>query len=341
MNKVTVLMAFYNEDPNYVRINIDSILNQTYKNFKFLIISDNPSNNVLNSLAKDYEKEDDRICFLQNEVNLGIPGAKNRGLKVCETEYIAISDADDWFHPERLEKQVNYLDAHPDVMVIGSYGRIIDKEGKPIGEALRSGDDKLLKTMLPFQQPIFHPVMMFRRVINGTPVMYDESMKISLDYEICVRLSDFKFYNIPEFLFDYRISSGQTSQVYSDKYIYYDGPVRKKALRKFYRGVSEIELDAFVSMYYGTSMTKEELKTAYLFINNLYHNNIDNKEVYLDYVMKYFISLYYASLRRNTSFTTSLINLIKLINDINSNRYSGFFYISSRICKKVFGRFLI
>ena len=320
-------MAFYNEDPNYVAINIESILNQTYKDFDYLIISDNPANETLNSLAKEYASRDSRIIFHQNETNMGIPGAKNFGLRMCKTEYIAISDADDFSHPERLEKQIAYLDLHPEVVAIGSYARIMDKTGRIIGEMHTSDDDKQLKTMLPFDQPIYHPVMTYRRIVNGKPVMYDENMRISLDYELCVKLSDYKFYNLPEYLLDYRLSPNQTTQIYRDKYIYYDSPVRKKALNKMYYGVSKEEEDAFISLYYGVKMNRDEQKIAHRFIKNLYYNNINNEKVYIDKAVDFLVQTYVSSIKRQTSLIYAFKEFLQLKKEIDHNSYSGLVFI--------------
>lgn len=312
--KLSVIMAFYNERPSYVKTNIESILNQTYKDFKFIIVSDNPQNEDLNSIATIYAKRDNRIIFIKNEKNLGIPKTKNRALALCETEYIAISDADDYSHPERLSKQIAYLDSHKDVTAIGCYARLIDEDGKIVGEAHTAPDDKSLKTMLPFQQPIYHPAMVFRRIVDGKKVLYDENMKISLDYELCVSLSDGKFHNIPEYLLDYRLSPGQTSQVYKDEYIVYDSPVRTRALKKFYYGLNDAEIHAFIQMYYNQKMTKSEILLAESFIGNLYINNKENTSVCIKKAIDYLINSYFYCLRHNSSIGFTFERIIYLYN---------------------------
>lgn len=318
--KLTALMVFYNENPSFVKIQIESILNQTYRHFKFIIVSDNPNNIVLNNLASNYAEKDHRITFIVNEKNLGIPKAKNVGLKFCNSEFIAISDADDYCYPERFEKQVAYLESHPDVAVVGSYALIMDEKERIIGEMHTSSDDKYLKTMMPFEQPIYHPSMTYRRVINGRPVRYNEEMKISLDYELCLQFSDHIMANIPEYLINYRHSSHQTTQIHKEKYIIYDAPVRKRALCKYYNGITDKDFNAFVKMYYKTKVGKKGIEEVGTFIKNFYLNNLSNKKVYLKPALCFILLKYLKFLFANGSFLYSLSRFLK-INNFLGNKY--------------------
>ncbi len=104
MKKLTCLMTTYNENGIILETAINSILNQTYQNFDFLIIVDNPDNSEIISVLEDYSKKDNRIRYIINKKNMGLPMALNKGIDMIRTKYIARMDADDIALPERFEK---------------------------------------------------------------------------------------------------------------------------------------------------------------------------------------------------------------------------------------------
>jgi len=114
--KVTVLMPVYNGE-KYLNEAIDSILGQTFKDFKFLIINDGSTDGTADIL-KSYK--DSRIKVTNNEKNIGLTKSLNKGLKMAKSEYIARMDADDISLPTRLQKQVEFMDSHPKVGVCGT-----------------------------------------------------------------------------------------------------------------------------------------------------------------------------------------------------------------------------
>lgn len=109
---VSVLMSVYNARPDELRQSIESILNQTFKDFEFIIINDG-STNETKEVILSYE--DERIRYVENETNLKIITSLNKGLKLCRGKYIARLDSDDYSAPTRLEKQVKYMEEHPNV----------------------------------------------------------------------------------------------------------------------------------------------------------------------------------------------------------------------------------
>ena len=114
--KITVLMANYNNQ-RYLKQSIESILNQTYKNFDFLIIDDHSSDDSI-KIIKSYS--DKRIKLIKNHKNLGLTRSLNIGLKNINTEYIARMDADDISFPRRLKNQYDFLEKNTDVGILGS-----------------------------------------------------------------------------------------------------------------------------------------------------------------------------------------------------------------------------
>jgi len=333
--RLTVLMVVYNEPLPFVRIQIESILKQTYNNYIFIIVSDNPSNTELNNLTKEFERQDERIRIIINENNLGIPKAKNVGLSIATTEYIAISDADDFSHPERFERQIGYLDTHPEVVAVGSYALIMNEKGRVINEMHTSNDDKLMKSMLPFEQPLYHPSMIYRRVINGKPIRYNESMKISLDYELCNQMSSGVYANIPEYLLYYRFSQNQTTKIYKDKYIEYDAPIRKKALRKYYNDITDKDADAFINMYYRLKVDNESLDDVDTFLLHLYQNKNTYKRE-MNHVMTFLMVRYVEFLMQNETKTNVIKRFVRLNKNLGDSFYLRVFgYGIGKISNKI------
>ena len=116
MPKVSVLMPVYKTDEAYLRVAIESILNQTFTDFEFLILDDCPDDDR-EKVVKSYD--DPRIIYAKNERNLGITPSRNKLIEMAKGEYLAVFDHDDVSLPERLEKQVAYMEANPNVGVCG------------------------------------------------------------------------------------------------------------------------------------------------------------------------------------------------------------------------------
>ena len=119
---ISVIMSNYNTPEEYLREAIESILNQTYKNFEFIIIDDCSTDNSL-EIIKSYN--DERIVLIENEENIGLTKSINKGLAVAKGEYIARMDADDVSLPQRFEKQINYMNDHTELIVCGSSMELI------------------------------------------------------------------------------------------------------------------------------------------------------------------------------------------------------------------------
>ena len=107
MNKVSVIMSTYKEPIDWIRQSIDSILNQTFSEFEFIIVVDNPKYKELISVLNDYAEADNRICIMVNENNIGLVKSLNKALSQCNGEYIVRMDADDISLPERIAHQID------------------------------------------------------------------------------------------------------------------------------------------------------------------------------------------------------------------------------------------
>ena len=119
MPRVSVLTPIYNTNPAHLREMIESILNQTFTDFEFLILNDSPLNTEIEDIVKSYK--DKRIKYMKNDVNMGISASRNKLLHASHGEYIAIFDHDDISVPDRLARQVEFLDTHPNIGVVSGW----------------------------------------------------------------------------------------------------------------------------------------------------------------------------------------------------------------------------
>jgi glycosyltransferase involved in cell wall biosynthesis len=185
MNKplVSVVMSVYNEEA-YLKETIDSILNQTLADFEFIIVNDG-SDDRTQDILNEYKKIDCRIKSILNRKNLGIAKSTNIGIKNAEGKYIAIMDAGDLSHRQRLEKQIKYLKVQNEVYILGTQGRWIDSKGKAIGiwKMPLSVDGKALYET----GGAIHPSIMARKGLFDAVGLYDETLTMSQEFDLYMR----------------------------------------------------------------------------------------------------------------------------------------------------------
>ena len=215
---ISVIMCNHNTPIPYLKIAIDSVLNQTYSDFEFIIIDDRSTDDSL-EFIKSYD--DPRIRLICNEQNMGLTRSLNKGLEACRGEYIARMDSDDICAPERFEKQLAYMREHPNTIVCGTRFEIIDEKGESTGIRVRGliSDRESYRIRLLFgnDPTILHPSAFFnRRLLLEHHLKYDETFRYAQDYRMwvdCVRCADCAI--IQEYLTQYRmhrdsISVGKT-----------------------------------------------------------------------------------------------------------------------------------
>lgn len=200
--KVSVVMPVYNGE-KYLAEAIRSILDQSFKDFELLVINDGSTDRT-GDMLRSYT--DPRIVILENETNLGLSKSFNKGIMASRGSYIARMDADDVAVPERFEKQMSFLAAHPEVDIVGSATWRIDGEGRRLGISRKALEPQALKWQSLFSTPLFHPTVMGKAsVFKENP--FDESLPSSEDYELWSRLifeKNIKIANLPEPLLMYR-----------------------------------------------------------------------------------------------------------------------------------------
>jgi glycosyltransferase involved in cell wall biosynthesis len=208
--KVSVVMPAYNAAA-YLDEAIRSILTQTFRDFEFIIVNDGSSDDTRSILDK-YQKLDSRIRVYHQE-NRGMISALNRGCRLAGGRYIARMDADDISCNNRLERQVEYIEKHPHIGILGSW-ICMEKNGSVAGTWRPPTGPKTLKWTLFFGVCVAHPsVLMRRRVIEHLD-FYRAEATHGEDVDLWLRASAItEFGNVPEVLLKYRVWEGSTSQV--------------------------------------------------------------------------------------------------------------------------------
>lgn len=195
--KVTVLMPVYNAEV-YLEEAIESILDQTYRDFEFLIINDG-STDESKKIIESYT--DRRIRLENNKKNRGLNYSLNKGIDLARGKYIARMDADDVSLPDRLQVQVEFMDKNPDIGVCGSWFKFTDTE--EVDQKLT--DPESIKAALFFTCQLGHPTVIIRKAfLDKYNLRYDTQISAE-DYELWVRCARyFKIANIPKVLVLYR-----------------------------------------------------------------------------------------------------------------------------------------
>lgn len=217
--RVTVLMPVHN-GRRYLRQAIESILHQSFREFEFLIINDGSSDD---SRAIILSYDDPRICLIENPTNVGLTKSLNRGLAVARGSLIARQDADDISQSSRLEKQVEFLDNHPQVALLGTQVRTIDGWGRVVrGLPWPKAETELgIRWQLMFDSPLAHTSAMFRREVVWEELGgYSEDFITSQDYELWSRVAvRHGIRNLPDCLVDFRLHSNSVSTQYKCDHI--------------------------------------------------------------------------------------------------------------------------
>lgn len=207
---VSVIMPVYNSE-KYLDKAIQSILNQTYTNFEFIIIDDCSKDKSWNIIQK-YAKKDKRIKAVRNKENLNVVKTRNKGFSLIskKSEFIAIMDADDISVVERIEKQVKFFEENKDYYLIGSHNIIIDEKDEIIGRRTYPLTDNDVRKVFTKYDPLSQPTAMMRTKILKTVGKYNEKYNRCQDYDLWFRIADkYKVGNVDDYLLKYRISKTQ------------------------------------------------------------------------------------------------------------------------------------
>lgn len=232
MVKVSIIMGVYNcKDKVALKRSVESIIAQTFKDWEFIICDDGSTDNtleVLNQIASI----DPRIHIISYKKNKGLNYALNTCLKYAKGVYIARQDDDDISMKERLEKEVNFLDTHPEYAIVGTLADVFDYNGI-WGEYIV--EEKPTKKSFYWNSPFMHPNVVMRKVAldncDGYRIAKETRRCEDLDLFMRMYAKGYKGYNIQEKLYEYRIVNDPKKKYRPMKYRIDEAVVRYKGYK--------------------------------------------------------------------------------------------------------------
>lgn len=229
--KVSILMPAYNAE-KYIEEAIESILNQTFTDFEFIIIDDCSTDKTWEIIQK-YSKKDKRIVAIKNEENLKLSATLNKGIDICKGEYIARMDSDDWSYPDRLQKQYDAISKDPKIGILGGAMEVCDEnlEIKNIRKYNLS-DSEIRKSLFKYS-PFCHPATIFKK---EALLQYKYSIELNdaEDYDLYFRIGKrYKLQNLNDIVIKYRTSDTQVSSKKSKRQQYLTLYIRLKAVLEY------------------------------------------------------------------------------------------------------------
>ncbi len=210
MPLISVNMPVYNGE-RFLAAALESVLAQTFSDFEFIIVDDGSRDRSV-EIIRAYEARDSRILLAQSQRNLGGAAARNLALALSSGEFIALMDCDDVCRPERLERQLDFLRARPDIGVLGAGARAVDQQLKPLYDFDLPQRHALIVFNLFLGSFLIHPTVMIRRELLEAVGGYEPGRRTAIDTELWSRLIwRTRFANLPETLLLYRRHEAQNS----------------------------------------------------------------------------------------------------------------------------------
>lgn len=308
---ISVLMSVYNEKDVYLEQSINSIINQTYSNFEFIIVVDKPDNFKAIELLKKYQVIDSRIKILFNKENIGLTRSLNRALANASGEYIARMDADDISNVDRFQKQMKFLENNQ-LDLIGSLITCIDENGSHIeGEDTRYYSPKVIMDTLRVHNCVPHPTWFAKKIVFEKLNEYRE-IESCEDYDFLLRAlkEGFKIGICDCCLLKYRINTTGISRSNAFR----QRLVNQYISKNFYR-IEHIESKE-ISQYLckmDDIHKKEKYMKAEEYYNLAMKYRNKNKMKMIGYI---FVSYFYSKYFRRRYHVMIRVRFIRIINNI-------------------------
>lgn len=197
--RCAILIAIHNNAPTLERT-LESLRSQTFQDFRIIAIDDASSDATATILKKWQSKlGEDRFTLVTNPTNLGLTRSLNLGLEHINELYTARIDADDWWYPTKLAKQVDFLDTHTDYGIVGTWYENHGRHG--IKQITLPETDSAIRASIFKHNPFAHSAIVFRTEVIRQSGLYNPNWRYGQDYELWLRLlPSTKMANIPEFL---------------------------------------------------------------------------------------------------------------------------------------------
>ncbi|MGB5086233.1 MAG: glycosyltransferase family 2 protein [Methylocystis silviterrae] len=270
---VSVITGVYNGE-RFLTPAIESILEQTLRNFEYIIVDDG-SSDATPTIATRYAAKDKRVRALRNEKNLGANGALNRGLRAARAPYVAVLDGDDLAYPERLAEQLNFLEQNPEIGVLGFAVNVIDEDGRVLYCDAPNTNPAHIEWEMLFSCEVTHSAACMRRELLQRVGGYSPNHRYATEYELFSRLLDrTRFANLSSCLGAYRRS--QTQMSFTSRSLQH-GEVALMQHSVYWRRFGiRVGLEEIDSLYRGVRNAALEsevrVRRAIDLLNRLYHN---------------------------------------------------------------------
>ena len=260
--EISVIMSVYNGETYLVEA-IESVRNQTFKNWELIVINDCSTDSTA-KILEDFSLKDERIKVYTNEVNLKLPTSLNKAISLAEGKYIARMDADDISLPDRLEKQYKFMEENRDVALSSCRFMTVKNGVYMSGGAGGRCDCEALRAMLLVANPILHP-----GVIAKSEVMkrfnYDTTLTCTEDLELWTRMvtEKQKIEILPECLLIYRLHDKQITSTTRER--------------------QHTEVLKIQGKYYGTLLEKMDEEMQKFYISGIYFTEKPNIDKFHEY----------------------------------------------------------
>lgn len=245
MLPVSVVMSTYNRE-NTIKYTIDSVLNQSFGDFEFIIVDD-ASTDSTEEIIKSYD--DDRILYLKNHKNCGCSFNYHVCHNIAKGKYVVHIDDDDVSLRERIAKQVVFMDENPDITLSGTYIETFGENKRP--SWVFYSEPKILDIVMNLYNPICHSSVIYRKsYLDEHFINYDVRKKCSQDYDLYkqIVLSGGKIANLPEILIKYRMHKNRITDVKDTQNIQIDvaNGIKKELLGRFFNENRIVEFEEYM-----------------------------------------------------------------------------------------------
>lgn len=274
---VSVVMSVYNGE-RFLREAVESILDQSFLEFEFIIINDG-STDFTAEMLDSYQKNDPRVHVYHQE-NRGLVESLNRGCGLAQGSYIARMDADDISVKNRLMWQVDFMEKHPEVGVLGGAAEIIDTTGNSLRTAANPIEDHEIRYALLDDCPVWHPTVLMRKDVFVSVGGYRKVVFGAEDYDLWLRIADhYQLANLEAVLLHYRLHPYQVTvskirqTAFSTLAARAAAAFRRDGIPDPLNSVVEITPEVLVGLGVSETMQQATLAQRYLWsIGTLYNN---------------------------------------------------------------------
>lgn len=301
---ITVLMTVYNERKEVLKASIESILDQTFSSFKFLIIIDNPNNKNAIQLIDKYAQSDKRIKYIVNEINMGLPLSLNKGIDLINTKYTVRMDADDISEPTRLEKQLNYMEKNKDIALLGTNIKYMNNTSIFKRASLPESYEDI-KVLIRYQNIMCHPTFFIRTDL--LKIFKYRNLKYSQDYDLTCRLIEkkYKINNINEYELNYRLVDKDDNKCFYQI-------ICMQTIQKFFKLNILCDVDIASEVNKSIEKVTEKERKNYL-IASTYYNSATfylKKQKYTKFLKCFFTSFIKSKIQRKNIYNIILYKIL-------------------------------